>query len=80
MAAPLDGCSCYWRRLDVLTYLEGLRDDELVVLKFNFATKYKILYLKGHCIYSHDLIKSNVLLLSAEQVFTEQWIFVVCRC
>ena len=39
---------------------------ELPVLIFNFATKYKILQLKGYGIYSHNLSKSNVSLLSKE--------------
>ena len=32
---------CYWHCLDVLTYLEWLRDVELVVLKFDFAISTK---------------------------------------
>ena len=58
---------CYCCSLDVLTHLECLRDIKLVLLKFNFATKYKMLHLKGHGIYSHNFFhKSNVLLLSKE--------------
>ena len=40
-----------------LTHLEWLRDVELVLFKFNFATKYKVLHLIGHGIYSQNSIK-----------------------
>ena len=57
---------CYWRWLDVLTHLEWLGDVELVLFKFNFATKYKMLHSKGHGIYFLNLIKSNFLHFSKQ--------------
>ena len=57
---------CYWRWLDVLTHLEWLRDVELVLFKFNLATKYKMLHSKGHGIYFLNLIKSNFLHFSKQ--------------